>query len=147
MKVTDALLGEHGVFYAQFDYMEKNVPHAQDLALVKSQGAMLAAALAPHAHLEDELLFIALEAHLDPQSGPLAVMRMEHNEIEGSLERLQKRQDLAEAKNLLLHAIQTARAHFAKEEQVLFPLAGQMLEAGKLVQLGAKWAERRKVSV
>jgi hemerythrin-like domain-containing protein len=97
--------------------------------------------------LEDELLFIALEAHLDPQSGPLAVMRMEHNEIEGSLERLQKLQDLAEAKNLLLHAVQTARAHFAKEEQVLFPLAGQMLEAGKLVQLGAKWAERRKVNV
>jgi iron-sulfur cluster repair protein YtfE (RIC family) len=147
MKVTDALLGEHGVFYAQFDYMEKSIPHAQDLALVKSQGAMLAAALAPHAHLEDELLFVALEAHLDPQSGPLAVMRMEHNEIEGSLERLQTLQDLAEAKNLLLHAIQTARAHFAKEEQVLFPLAGQMLEASKLVQLGAKWAEQRKVRV
>jgi hemerythrin-like domain-containing protein len=45
------------------------------------------------------------------------------------------------------HAVQTARAHFAKEEQVLFPLAGQMLEAGKLAQLGAKWAERRKVSI
>ncbi|MGH7600580.1 MAG: hemerythrin domain-containing protein [bacterium] len=147
MNVTDALLGEHGVFYAQFDYLEKNIPHAGDLAPVKSQGAMLAAALAPHAHLEDELLFIALESHLDPQSGPLAVMRMEHNEIEGSLERLQALQDLAEAKNLLLHAIQTARAHFAKEEQVLFPLAGQMLEAKKLSLLGAKWAESRKVRV
>jgi regulator of cell morphogenesis and NO signaling len=147
MKITEALLGEHGVFYAQFDYMEKNIPQTKDLTLVKSQSAMLAAALAPHAHLEDELLFSALEAHLDPQSGPLAVMRMEHDEIEGSLERLQKLQDLAEAKNLLLHAIQTARAHFAKEEQVLFPLAGQMLEAGKLVQLGAKWAEQRKVNV
>jgi hemerythrin-like domain-containing protein len=74
-------------------------------------------------------------------------MRMEHDEIEGSLERLQKLQDLAEAKNLLLHAIQTARAHFAKEEQVLFVMAGQMLEASKLAQLGAKWAEQRKVSV
>jgi hemerythrin-like domain-containing protein len=147
MKITDALLGEHGVFYAQFDYMEKNVPQAKDLALVKSQGAMLAAALAPHAHLENDLLFVALESHLDPQSGPLAVMRMEHDEIEGSLERLQKLQDLAEAKNLLLHAIQTARAHFAKEEQVLFVMAGQMLEASKLAQLGAKWAEQRKVSV
>ncbi|MCI0690899.1 hemerythrin domain-containing protein [candidate division KSB1 bacterium] len=147
MKVTDALLGEHGVFYAQFDYLEKNIPHAKDLVLVKSQSAMLAAALAPHAHLEDELLFIALEAHIDPQSGPLAVMRMEHNEIEGSLERLQELQDLTEAKNLLLHAIQTARAHFAKEEQVLFPLASQMLEAKKLSLLGANWAESRKVRV
>ncbi len=147
MKVTAALLGEHAVFYAQFDYLEKTIPQVKDLTLVKSQGAMLTAALATHAHLEDELLFIALESHLDPQFGPLAVMRMEHNEIEGSLERLQEVPDLAEAKNLLLHAIQTARAHFAKEEQVLFPMAGQMLEANQLSQLGAKWAEIRKVAV
>ena len=147
MKVTDALLGEHAVFYAQFDYLEENIPSAKDLTLVKSQGAMLTAALATHAHLEDELLFIALEAHINPQFGPLAVMRMEHNEIEGSLEHLQEVQDLAEAKNLLLHAIQTARAHFAKEEQMLFPIAAQRLEANALNQLGAKWAETRKVMV
>lgn len=91
MKVTDALLGEHGVVYAQFDYLEKNIPHAEDLTLVKSPGAMLTAALAPHAHLEDELLFIALAAHIDPQFGPLAVMRAEHDEIEGNLQRLQER--------------------------------------------------------
>jgi hemerythrin-like domain-containing protein len=147
MKVTDALLGEHGVFYAQFEFLEKNIPHAKDLTLVKSQGAMLTAALATHAHLEDELLFIALEAHIDPHFGPLAVMRMEHNEIEGSLGRLQEVLNLTEAKNLLLHAIQTARAHFAKEEQVLFPMATQMLEVNALNQLGAKWAEARKVMI
>jgi hemerythrin-like domain-containing protein len=146
MKVTDALLGEHAVFYAQFDHLEKNIPPAKDLAVVKSQGAMLTAALATHAHLEDELLFIALEAHLDPQFGPLAVMRMEHNEIESSLGRLQEVQDLAEAKNLLLHAIQTARAHFAKEEQILFVMAEQLLDTRALEQLGRKWAEARKVA-
>ncbi|MBV6504760.1 MAG: hypothetical protein ILNGONEN_00312 [Syntrophorhabdaceae bacterium] len=146
MKLTDALLGEHGVFYAQFDYLEQNVPYAQDLTLVKSQGAMLTAALATHAHLEDELLFIALAAHLDPQFGPLAVMRMEHDEIEGSLQRLQEVHDLAEAKNLLLHAMQTARAHFAKEEQVLFVMAQQMLDTRTQEQLGRKWAEARKVA-
>ena len=146
MKVTEALLGEHAVFYAQFDYLEKNIPSAKDLTLVKSQGAMLTAALATHAHLEDELLFTALESHLNPQSGPLAVMRMEHNEIESSLGRLQEVQSLTEARNLLLLTIQTARAHFAKEEQVLFPMAVQMLEANALNQLGAKWAEARKVT-
>jgi len=147
MKITEALLGEHAVFYAQFGYLEKNIPAAQDLTLVKSQGAMLTAALASHAHLEDELLFIALEAHLDPHFGPLAVMRMEHNEIEGSLQRLQEVQDLTEAKNLLLHAVQVARAHFAKEEQVLFPMAKQMLAESKLELLAAKWAELRRVSI
>jgi hemerythrin-like domain-containing protein len=74
-------------------------------------------------------------------------MRMEHNEIEGSLERLQKLQDLAEAKNLLLHAIQTARAHFAKEEQVLFVMAQQMLDSRTLEQLGRQWAAARKVAI
>ncbi len=147
MKLTDALLGEHAVFYAQFDYLEKNIPAARDLTLVKSLGAMLTAALATHAHMEDELLFLKLEAHLDPQSGPLAVMRMEHNEIEGSLVRLQELQDLAEAKNLLLYALQTARAHFAKEEQVLFPMANQLLEANKLLQLGSNWADLRRVMI
>ena len=140
MKVTDALLGEHAIFYAQFDYLEKSIPAAQDLTLVKSQGAMLTAALATHAHIEDELLFVALETDMNPESGPLAVMRMEHNEIEGSLVRLQEVLNLVEAKNLLLHTIQTARAHFAKEEQVLFPMAGQLLEANKLIQLGKQWA-------
>lgn len=147
MKVTDALLGEHAVFYAQFDYLEKNIPPAGDLMLVKSQGAMLTAALATHAHMEDELLFIALEVHMNPSAGPLAVMRMEHDEIEGSLERLQSVEDLAEAKNLLLHAVQIARAHFAKEEHILFPMAGQMLEADTLKQLASKWAEMRMVTV
>jgi hypothetical protein len=73
--------------------------------------------------------------------------RMEHDEIEGSLERLQEVQDLAEAKNLLLHAIQTARVHFAKEEQVLITMAAQMLNANTINQLGTKWAELRKVTV
>jgi len=147
MKVTDALLGEHGVFYAQFDYMEKNIPHAQDLALVKSQGAMLAAALAPHAHLENDLLFAALETHLDSQSGPLAVMRAEHDEIEGSLERLQGIADLTEAKKLLLYVIHTARTHFAKEEQILFHLAQDLLDTTTLSLLGTKWAAARNVQM
>jgi hemerythrin-like domain-containing protein len=147
MKITDALLGEHAVFYAQFDYLEKFVPRADSVALVKSQGAMLSAALASHAHLENDLLFSALEAHLPTEGGPLAVMRMEHDEIEGTLKRLPDIQDLAEARKMLLHAIQTAREHFAKEEQVLFPMAKQMLEASTLEQLSAKWAEQRKVMI
>lgn len=117
------------------------------MALVKSLGGMLTAALATHAHLEDELLFLALEAHLDPHSGPLAVMRMEHNEIESSLLRLQELQNLPEAKSLLLHAIKTAREHFAKEEQILFVMAQQMLEARALEQLGRQWAAARKVAI
>ncbi|MDZ7267672.1 MAG: hemerythrin domain-containing protein [candidate division KSB1 bacterium] len=147
MKITDALLGEHAVFYVQFDYLEKNIPPAKDLALVKSQGTMLAVALETHAHLEDELLFVALEAHLDPKSGPLAVMRLEHEAIAQSLQLMQGTQEIAEARNLLLHTIQTARAHFAKEEQIIFRMAQNMLEAETLALLGAQWAARRSVLI
>jgi hemerythrin-like domain-containing protein len=147
MKITDALLGEHGVFYAQFDHIEKAVPRMETLALVQSQGALLTAALAPHAQLENELLFRALELHLPTDSGPLAVMHMEHDEIEGTLDRLQEVKDLAEAKHLILHAIQTAREHFAKEEQVLFPMSKQILDSHIMEELAAKWAEQRRVGI
>ena len=102
MNVTDAFLGEHAVFYAQFDYMEKIIPVATSVLQVKTQGAMLKAALAGHAQLEEELLFKNLESHIGPQ-GPLAVMRAEHDEIERSLESLPGIKELPQAQALLLN--------------------------------------------
>ena len=145
MMITDALLGEHAVFYAQFDYLEQSLPTADSLPLVKSQGAMLAAALAGHAQLEEELLFTTLEPHIGPM-GPLAVMRMEHEEIEQTLlERLPAAQELDQARKLLLRVIEVAREHFAKEEQVLYRLAPQSLSAEILTDLGAQWAAHRAI--
>ena len=146
MKIIEALLGEHGVFYAQFDHLEQAVPAAESLAKVQSQAAVLTAALATHAGLENELLFSTLDPHLG-QMGPLAVMRMEHDEIENTLGQVQEAQDLAQAQRLVLHAVRVARDHFAKEEQVLFPMAHQVLDENTLTQLGARWAERRHVMI
>ena len=36
MKITDALLGEHAAFFAQFDYLEQVIPVANSVAQVKS---------------------------------------------------------------------------------------------------------------
>ena len=146
MKITDAFLGEHGVFYAQFSHLEQVIPQLADLALVQAHGALLTAALETHAHLEEELLFSALEPHLG-QGGPLAVMRMEHQQIEEGLARLPGLGELASAQQLLLRVVQVARGHFAKEEQVLYPMARQALGEAKLVELGAHWAELRQVVV
>ena len=85
MKLTDALLGEHGAFYAQFDRLEETVPHAATAAEVREQAALLAAALVTHAKLEDALLFKRLDAKIGAGAGPLAVMRADHEEIEGNL--------------------------------------------------------------
>ncbi len=44
MKITDALLGEHAAFFAQFDYLEQATLAANSVAQMKSLGGMLAAA-------------------------------------------------------------------------------------------------------
>lgn len=146
MRITEALLGEHGVFYAQFNHLEQTVPAAPTLDLVQSQAALLTAALATHANLENELLFSALDPHLGP-AGPLAVMRMEHDQIESLLTQAQEAQDVKQAQQLVLQAVQVARNHFAKEEQVLFPMALQVLDEPTLSELAAQWANRRGVTL
>jgi len=144
MKITDAFLGEHAVFYAQFDHMEQTIPVADSLEQVKTQGLMLTSALKGHAQLEEELLFKNLELHIGP-TGPLAVMRAEHNQIEQSLESLPDAQSLGQAQDLLLKVIAVARNHFAKEEQILYRLALQTLSTEILSDLGTQWAEQRAV--
>jgi hemerythrin-like domain-containing protein len=144
MKITDAFLGEHAVFYAQFDHLEAKIPAMNSLEQVKIQGAMVEAGLKGHAGLEEELLFKTLEPLIGPM-GPLAVMRAEHEEIERSLHVLPGVQELAQAQHLLLQVIAIAREHFAKEEQILYPTALQTLSAEELSELGKQWAEKRQV--
>ena len=146
MDLTQALLGEHGVFYAQFDQLEKTASSGT-LAGVQAQAGLIAVALLGHASLEDDLLFTALEPQLGTQAGPLAVMRMEHIEIEGAFQRIARANDLEEASGLVREVLQTLRDHFAKEEQVLFPMAAQVLGPGRLVEMGGRWADARKVSI
>lgn len=166
MKITDALRGEHGVFYAQFDRFEQTLA-VSSLAAIQAQGALLAAGLAPHAHIENEILFPTLEARMGGEFGPIPVMRAEHAEIESSLLRLQElreltrahddidgalarlpeTRDVAEARQLVRQVLDTARDHFAKEENMLFPMAEEMLDAPTLHDLGGQWAQRRGVEV
>ncbi len=146
MNLTDALRGEHGVFYAQFDFLEKAVPAAEDLEVLKSLAAMLASALATHAQLEEELLFQALDSDAGAM-GPLTVMRAEHEEVEGGLSKIPDITVLAEAQQILLRVVEVARQHFAKEEQILFMLAEQSLDNQTLNDLGAQWAMRREVMI
>ncbi len=143
--ITDGLLGEHAVFYAIFEHLEQEAPGMEPDALAAG-GRVLASALISHAKLENECLFALLEELMGP-GGPVAVMRQEHDEIEEGLLNLAGAGDAAAMRNQLLGAIALAREHFAKEEQVLFPMAAQMLGADKLRQLGATWAARRGVRI
>lgn len=142
MKITEAFIGEHAVLYPQLGLMERAASAYATAGEARAQAALLAAALGSHAALEEELLFVEMES-LPEAGGPIAVMRSEHLDIEASLARACETDDLEEARDLLLHVVDVARPHFAKEEDVLFPLAEQLLDEGTVLELGDRWAGRR----
>lgn len=145
MRITDALLGEHGAFYAQFERIEA-MPDGAPVAEVREQATLLTAALVSHAQIEDELLFARMLA-AGGNAGLLATMEEEHQVIAAHLKRAQGTADGRRALAELREAVAVAREHFAKEEQIAFPLARSLLQDGELDALGMTWATRRGVSV
>ncbi len=141
---------------------EAALPEA--LPVLRRIGHMMETQLARHAQKEDEALFPAVEAILGEESGPTVVMRAEHRGIHGQGQLL--RQTLHElnaiehlaikagGKSLLTAAATgdnadvlraTAEAiidlldvHFDKEEQVLFPMALQLLDVAALEEVARK---------
>jgi hemerythrin-like domain-containing protein len=162
MKITDALRGEHSVFYAQFKFIESLLVDA-NLGAIQALGGMLAAALVPHAMIENDMLFPPIEARIGG-GGPTMVMRMEHAEIEGSLRelaelkgthdelegallKLPSAKSTDDARRIVNDILVAAHEHFGKEESVLFPMAEQLLTGDVLESLGAEWAGRQGVAL
>jgi iron-sulfur cluster repair protein YtfE (RIC family) len=143
MKITNALRKEHAVFTAMFDELDRMLARGADLAALKAKVAVLAAGLLPHARIEDDILFPALPS-LGGESGPIATMKLEHEELESGLSRIAEEPDDAKAREVLERVLVVGRQHFAKEDEVLFPMAEQILDDGALGELGASFAERRR---
>ena len=99
-----------------------------------------------HAQLEDTLLFPELAKH-GLEQGPLPVMRAEHTEIERLLAAALVAPTPALAADLVAGMVELTLEHFHKEEQVLFPMAEQLLGEPLLLELGARWAKEREVHV
>ena len=70
MRITHALLGEHGAMHPLLDVIERRASTA-DLAGLKTQARFLGATLSSHADIEDELLRPAILSYLPkPAPGP-----------------------------------------------------------------------------
>ena len=147
MKLTDALLGEHGAFYMLFEQVEEIATVGGAMAQVRGAITVLAAMVESHATLEEELLFSALEPHLGKDEGLLVQMRAEHEELERLLGQIEEAEDVAQAAAWVAEALRAARSHFMKEERVLFPMAEQLLGDETLTRLGNAWAEARGVAI
>ena len=146
VKLTDALLGEHGVLYAHFERIEAVAAAATSLTQIQEATVVLSAVVRSHANLEEELLFPALETYMGT-TGPLAVMRAEHDEIEDALQQIQEARDLDDGVDRVARALSIIRSHFQKEEEVLFSMARQMLDEETQIRLGKAWAEARRVTI
>jgi len=146
MKVTDALLGEHGAFNALLNGIEKLAATAGDIAQIESASAVLAAELSAHATFEEDLLFPMLEPRLE-SSEIIDQMRIEHKIIQDGLERIEDARDIGEALEAVAQTMNAARNHFQKEETVLYPLAQKVLDDETLDQLGESWAKARSVTI
>lgn len=145
MKITDAFLGEHAVFYAQFDECETLLDRG-NLEVLKQAAAVIASALESHAQLEDRLLFGPLAARGD-DAGIFQLMEEEHVVIAGFLHAIAAARDANHASELLGDMIAAARAHFLKEESVAFPRAEHALGIEQLQRLGVEWAAARGVAM
>ena len=146
MKITDALLGEHGVIHQVFARAEEALGRARHVDEARAIIGFVDDVLRSHAKVEDDLLFPALETAIGA-IGPMAVMRMEHQEIEEALDDAAGAEDLEDAIVAVTRAIEVARPHFHKEEIVLFRLAVEAIPAAELERLGRLWGERRKIEL
>ncbi len=145
MKLTDALLGEHGVFYALFDQIESMAATTDAVSRIQGAMALLKALIMSHANIEEELLFPALEVHIGGQ-GPLEEMSRQHGQIEDALDGIMDARNIEEAADWVHRALTVARDHFNKEEVVLFAMARHLLDEATLNGLGEQWAVKRRVT-
>jgi hemerythrin-like domain-containing protein len=140
LTITDALVGEHGPLYRQLDRLEEAA--GGSAAQAQSCAQLLAAGLASHAHLEDSLLFAALEQRTGLDS-MLEDMYDEHRQVDAMLAELAAVGSVEQARAIVLRLVTLARNHFAKEEKAVFPHAEQILGESELVRLGDEWQYAR----
>lgn len=96
----------------------------------KRRFADFRAALARHFTAEEQTLFPAFEARTGMVAGPTQVMRAEHAQMNGLVERMAEalarcndKAYLGESETLLM----LMRQHNLKEEQILYPMADRAL--------------------
>lgn len=146
MKLTDALLGEHGVFYAMFDSLEQAAAVARTPKEISAATEVVGVALLSHSAIEDELLFPALE-RVAGKLPPVEVMRHQHQEIERLAVAIGTAPDVEAARRAVRALLDVTREHFMKEEAVLFPMAAQAIDDATFEQLGVRWASMRSVRI
>lgn len=144
--ICHALLGEHAVFYKQFEILEEMLETEQSLERLIFATRPIAKALISHAQIENEILILELDKVMGA-SGPQAVAKMDHEVIDTDLMNLLESRSLEEFKTRMPEVLTNIRSHFAMEEEALFVMTRDNLPADRLIAMGEFWAQQRKVMV
>ncbi|MFB6263172.1 MAG: hemerythrin domain-containing protein [Bradymonadaceae bacterium] len=144
MEITDAIRGEHAVYYAWLDEFEELAGAESPDVAVPRFAALFQSALAGHAMLEDKLLFDRL-ASIDAAREPLEAVREDHHRLNDALTELRECDPGREGRERAGDIVDLAREHFRREEERIFPLAEEELRGEVLREAGAEWADRRDV--
>ena len=146
MNITDALLGEHGVFHLLVEQLDDALGRCTGLSELRAAAEPLAIALLGHARIEEEALFQPYEAQTG-SLGPLMCLRHEHQQMDQGLRALFRLTDFEAMRAQVVKMLDLTRRHLAREEAVMFAAARQALAAGQLEQLGDEWARFRGVAL
>lgn len=102
----------------------------------------------PHHHKEEQVLFPALEQKGIPnEGGPIGVMLMEHEVKRGHVKELRNAAENNEIDKIKEHAsaiITLLRDHISKENDILYPMAEQVLTPDELAGMAHKCEEISK---
>ncbi len=170
------LLDEHDALMSKFEKLRGAVRLLGErgdaalpevLPLLREAGEVMNTELIAHARREDEALFAAVEELLGEGWGPTAMMRQEHDDIHGNVERFREtlrglnevehpaiQSGVARLHDQLARGAPAATlretgaellamldAHFGKEQEVLFPIARAELSAEKLREVARRMDE------
>ena len=114
------------------------------------------AELEPHSDREEDVLFEMMVKYIGREGGPIAVMEYEHNTAKLNLKEFMEKASAVkassetvsrdEAINIFRHlkiVYLTLTDHFMKEENILFPMAEQMLSDEEKQELANKFSQMR----
>ncbi|WHZ04651.1 hemerythrin domain-containing protein [Neobacillus sp. YX16] len=106
------------------------------------------AALDPHSEREEGVLFPMMGVYIGTASGPIAVMEYEHDQAKAKIHEFlekaactQTDEEKKKSAELVKNAYYILTEHFAKEENVLFPMAEHMLSDDEKEELYQKIQE------
>ncbi|MDQ0246454.1 hemerythrin-like domain-containing protein [Bacillus fengqiuensis] len=152
------LKNEHGPLTAQMEqlYQSSNLignnpsidNWVEQINALKEDVVTFVQHLEPHSEREEGILFPMMAAYIGREMGPIAVMEYEHDQAKSHLGTFLEKTDnlntevkANEAKDLadlVIQAYFILKEHFSKEENVLFPMAEQMLSDEEKEELRRK---------